>query len=246
MNKLFLGGLLISTALHLAVALWFYLQAPELWESMSLKSSTPLSVKLTTSVAIAKQPSAPLEPSEISTKVEQMVELVEAETRVGSPSDEVALAPSEAPSAVEIVEPGPVAKIEPKAETLDLSASRFSVSEFNLSASQEANAKAGGSSQTSFSGVFDPRLRQRLQAGVQNQTTAEPDSFEIMNNRSLSNGSERVSFGEACFEITDAIGGGTNEKQVFRTNCLGNLTLSERIMENVKQRLKEKQGVQNR
>ncbi len=240
LNKIFWGGLLISLALHLVAALWIYINAPELWQSISAERASPLAVKLSSSFQKA------LVPEELPTPVEQVelsepsveAEPVETESTKPLPNEVV----TEPLPAIEMPEPAVAKKTEPLAETLDLSASRFSVSKHDSPASQDTNADAQSANQESFGGVFDPRLRRKLQASALNQTQVEPDSFEIMNNKQFGDGSERVSFGDACFEITDAIGGGTDEKQVFRTNCFGKQDLSERMMENVKRRLREKSG----
>lgn len=238
LNKIFWGGLLISVALHLLAALWIYINAPELRQSISAQRASPLAVKLSSSFQKTPVPEElpppveQVEPSEASAEAEPVV----AESTEPS-SNEIVPEPL---SVVEMAEPAAASKTEPQAETLDLSASRFSVSKHHLPASQGTSADAESANQGSFSGVFDPRLRRKLQASALNQTQVEPDSFEIMNNKQFGDGSERVSFGDACFEITEAIGGATDEKQVFRTNCLGKQGLSERMMENVKRRLKEK------
>lgn len=236
MNKIFWGGLLISAALHLAAALWFYLKAPEFWQSTRPQAMAPLSVKLTTAVVISEEPAAPIEPQQDAVGTEKVAEPINTETRAESPPNEASATPKQPTTAIELIEPAPIGEVE----KLDLSASRFSVSELNLSGSEQTAADYGSSSQGAYSGVFDPRLRSKLQASAQNRNRGEPDSFEIMNNKKLGNGSERVSFGDACFEVTDAIGGGTNEKQVFRTNCLGKRDLSERMMDNVNRSLEDK------
>lgn len=244
LNKIFWNGLLISVALHMVAALWIYITAPELWQSISPEGASPLAVKLSKSFQTSSFEKVPL-PEELPTPVEQVepseasaeAEPVEVE-RTEPPPNEIVTEPL---PAIEIPEAATAKKTEPQAETLDLSASRFSVNELDLPASQEANTDAQSANQGSFGGVFDTRLRRKLQASALSRTPAESDSFEIMNNSQFGDSSERVSFGDACFEVAEAIGGGTDEKQVFRTNCLGKRDLSERMMDNVNRRLKDKE-----
>lgn len=243
LNKIFWGGLLISVALHLVAALWIYIKAPELWQSITSERASPLAVKLNNSFQTRSSEKVP-RPEQLPTPVDQAepsedsaeAEPVEAERTEPLPNEVV----TEPLPVIEMAEPAAPKKTAPQAEAIDMSASSFSLGKQDVPASQERNISADNANQGSFSGVFDPSLRRKLQASALHQTHAEPDSFEVMNNKQVGDGSERVSFGDACFEITDAIGGGTDEKQVFRTNCLGDRDLSDRMMENVNRRIKER------
>lgn len=119
-------------------------------------------------------------------------------------------------------------------EALDMSASHYAVQELDLPESNLEPIPNRGAD------VFDPQVRQRLQASRRNRRAVQPDLFQEVNNRTLTGGSQMASFGDACFEITDATGGRSSEKMWLRTQCLGK-TLSERMLDNVEKVLETEQ-----
>lgn len=243
-DRVILWAVVLSLLLHGAVLAWVGINFPGLSRMVSVASPPPLRVKLNHQGFAATQKETTRAPvSESSTdKVSPVVRRDSPNT--GPPARqsgwgldmEQALDTEPLPTGPGLTDTVYNNLPNPEPEEPDLTSSGYAIQELDLSQDRPGSMQGRGA----FADVLDPQVRRRLQLSGQNRIPAQPDLFQQVNNRTLSGGSQMMSFGDACFEVADAIGGRSREKMWLRTRCLGK-TLSERMLDNVEKALETEQ-----